>query len=86
MTQSKPTTSEVVMMYQLQRLEQRQETDQALLNLLDRLTPSEIIDQFKLKRQERMEKRVVEMVELRKRLEHLLDRDTGQLGQLEHHE
>ncbi|GMK37367.1 hypothetical protein PCCS19_04200 [Paenibacillus sp. CCS19] len=75
MAQSKPTTSEVVMKYQLQRLERRQETDQALLNLLDAQTPSDIIEQFKIKRQERMEKRLFEIAELRKRIEHLLIRE-----------
>lgn len=77
MTQTKPTSVEVVMWLQLQRLERRQETDQELLNLMERLPPSEIMDQFKHKRQERMEKRIVEITELRKRLGHLIDSETG---------
>lgn len=75
MAQSRPTASEVVLKYKLERLVQRQETDQALLNLLDAQTPSDIINQFKLKRQERMEKRLIEIAELRKRMnEHQLIR------------
>jgi|GEM_PF-2563848 hypothetical protein len=80
MAQSRPITSEAVLKYKLQRLEQRQETDQALLNLLDAQTPSEIINQFKLKRQERMEKRLIEIAELRKRMnEQLLERENEAL-------
>ncbi|MBD3919314.1 hypothetical protein H8B09_11160 [Paenibacillus sp. PR3] len=84
MAQSRPTTSEVVLKYRLQRLEQRQETDQALLNLLDAQTPSDIINQFKLKRQERMEKRLIEIAELRKRMdEHHLKRENEVLTDIE---
>jgi hypothetical protein len=80
MTQAKPTTFEVAMWYQLQRLERRQETDQELIILMERLPSSEIMEQFKHKRLERMERRLVEIVELRKRLEQWIDHETGMFG------